>query len=175
MTTLTRLGDALLGGRVLAETMADAGVLRTLDLTGPAAVRPFVIKGLADAGRTVLAVTATAREAEDLVAELGDLVDPATVAYYPSWETLPHERMSPRSDTVGRRLAVLRRLRHPGTDVSNGPVRVIVATMGLAFTLVRVRAISNSTQLNMKQKKAATPTPALISGMNTVTKKRGKE
>ncbi|WP_298273876.1 hypothetical protein, partial [uncultured Bradyrhizobium sp.] len=31
----------------------------------------------------------------------------------PSWETLPHERLSPRSDTVGRRLAVLRRLRHP--------------------------------------------------------------
>ena len=29
-----------------------------------------------------------------------DLVDPDTVAYYPSWETLPHERLSPRSDTV---------------------------------------------------------------------------
>ncbi len=129
MTTLTRIADVLLGGRVLAETMADAKVLRTLDLTGPAAVRPIVIKGLVDAGRTVLAVTATAREAEDLVVELGDLVDPATVAYYPSWETLPHERMSPRSDTVGRRLAVLRRLVHPGTDASNGPVRVVVATV----------------------------------------------
>jgi transcription-repair coupling factor (superfamily II helicase) len=32
------------------------------------------------------------------------------VAYYPAWETLPHERLSPRSDTVGRRLEVLRRL-----------------------------------------------------------------
>jgi transcription-repair coupling factor (superfamily II helicase) len=49
------------------------------------------------------------------------------VAYYPAWETLPHERLSPRSDTVGRRLAVLRRLRHPGEDVSNGPLRVVVA------------------------------------------------
>ena len=26
------------------------------------------------------------------------------MAYYPAWETLPHERLSPRSDTVGRRL-----------------------------------------------------------------------
>ena len=34
------------------------------------------------------------------VEALGDLVDPALVAYYPSWETLPHERLSPRSDTV---------------------------------------------------------------------------
>ena len=41
---------------------------------------------------------------------LGSLMDPHHVAYYPSWETLPHERLSPRSDTVGRRLDVLRRL-----------------------------------------------------------------
>ena len=80
-----------------------------------------MVKGLVDAGRTVLAVAATAREAEDLVSALGGLMDPDEVAYYPAWETLPHERLSPRSDTVGRRLAVLRRLRHPGTDASNGP------------------------------------------------------
>ena len=127
MTTLTRVADDLLAGPVLAEAMADARDVTTLDLTGPAAVRPFVIRGLVEAGRTVLAVTATAREAEDLVEELVDLVDPARVAYYPSWETLPHERLSPRSDTVGRRLAVLRRLRHPGTDATNGPLSVVVA------------------------------------------------
>ncbi len=108
--------------------MLDAkGGLATLDLTGPAALRPFVVKGLVDAGRTVLVVAATVREAEDLTEELSDLVDPATVALYPAWETLPHERLSPRSDTVGRRLAVLRRLRHPGSDEASGPVRVVVA------------------------------------------------
>nr|WP_242498025.1 transcription-repair coupling factor [Nocardioides glacieisoli] len=107
--------------------MADAAVRNALDLTGPGAVRPFVVHGLVARGRTVLAVTATSREAEDLVEELADLVDPDTVAYYPSWETLPHERLSPRSDTVGRRLAVLRRLRHPGTDATNGPLKVVVA------------------------------------------------
>src|ERR671921_428771 len=65
--------------------------------------------------------------AEDLVEALGCLLDPEHVAYYPAWETLPHERLSPRSDTVGRRLAVLRRLVHPGTDASNGPLKVVVA------------------------------------------------
>ena len=75
----------------------------------------------------MLAVTPTSREAEDLVAQLADLVDPARVGYYPSWETLPHERLSPRSDTVGRRLAVLRRICHPGTDETNGPLSVVVA------------------------------------------------
>src|SRR4051812_48795805 len=109
--------------------MVDArdGAVRALDLTAPEALRPYVVAGLVREGRTVLAVTATAREAEDLVEALGDLLDPARIGYYPSWETLPHERLSPRSDTVGRRLAVLRRLRHPGDDPSNGPLSVVVA------------------------------------------------
>ncbi|MCW2774727.1 MAG: mfd, partial [Nocardioides sp.] len=126
---LSGLADAVLADPTLAAALADArgGTVRALDLTGPEAMRPYVVAGLVRAGRTVLVVTANGREAEDLVESLGDLVDPAHVAYYPSWETLPHERLSPRSDTVGRRLAVLRRLRHPGDDVSNGPLKVVVA------------------------------------------------
>lgn len=126
---LSGLADAVLADPTLSQALADArgGAVRALDLTGPEAMRPYVVAGLVREGRTVLAVTATSREAEDLVEALGDLVDPALVAYYPSWETLPHERLSPRSDTVGRRLAVLRRLRHPGDDASNGPLKVVVA------------------------------------------------
>ncbi|MCY7400730.1 MAG: DEAD/DEAH box helicase, partial [Nocardioides sp.] len=124
---LTAAAERLVSAPTLGAALADGAVQPTLDLTGPGAVRPFVVHGLVQRGRTVLAVTATSREAEDLVEELRDLVDPATVAYYPSWETLPHERLSPRNDTVGRRLAVLRRLRHPGTDASNGPLSVVVA------------------------------------------------
>lgn len=127
--SLSGLADAVLADTTLAAAMDDArsGAVRTLDLTAPEAMRPFAVAGLARAGRTVLAVTATSREADDLVAALGDLLDPAHVAAYPSWETLPHERLSPRSDTVGRRLAVLRRLVHPGVDASNGPLKVVVA------------------------------------------------
>ncbi|HET9858794.1 MAG TPA: transcription-repair coupling factor [Nocardioidaceae bacterium] len=126
---LQGLADLVLRDETLASAMADArgGAVRALDLTAPAALRPFVVKGLVDAGRTVLAVAATAREAEDLVTYLSGLLDPSLVAYYPAWETLPHERLSPRSDTVGKRLAVLRRLKHPGTDPTNGPLKVIVA------------------------------------------------
>ncbi|MCA2215670.1 transcription-repair coupling factor [Jidongwangia harbinensis] len=100
-----------------------------LDLTAPPALRPFVVAAVAGpaasggAGRPVLAVTATSREADDLADALGCLLSPDRVAVYPSWETLPHERLSPRSDTVGRRLAVLRRLAHPGEH----PVQVVVA------------------------------------------------
>ena len=122
------LADLVLREPVLAQAMDDAkSRVATVDLTGPQALRPFVVSGLAEAGRTVLVVAATVREAEDLTVELEDLLEPGSVALYPAWETLPHERLSPRSDTVGRRLAVLRRLQHPGDQLDNGPLRVIVA------------------------------------------------
>ncbi|CUR55128.1 Transcription-repair-coupling factor [metagenome] len=124
---LTGLADAVLADPTLTAAFQQAASAEALDLTGPAALRPFAVAGLVRAGRTVLAVTATAREAEDLVTELGCLVDPDLVGHYPSWETLPHERLSPRSDTVGRRLAVLRRVCHPGLTAQDGPLRVLVA------------------------------------------------
>ncbi|HEX8630900.1 MAG TPA: CarD family transcriptional regulator, partial [Catenuloplanes sp.] len=122
------LGDP---GLTRARNLARAGGLEAdgLDLTAPAALRPFVVAAVAappdggGAGRPVLAVTATSREADDLAGALGCLLPPGQVAVYPAWETLPHERLSPRSDTVGRRLAVLRRLAHPDGD----PLTVVVA------------------------------------------------
>ncbi|MGH3472550.1 MAG: transcription-repair coupling factor, partial [Nocardioidaceae bacterium] len=112
--------------------VAKLGEPSSLDMTAPEALRPFVTAALSapepGVAKTVLVVTATAREADDVVAAAKDLVQPDTVVDYPAWETLPHERLSPRSDTVGRRLAVLRRLRHPDpTSLAHGPVSVIVA------------------------------------------------
>src|SRR3954466_6767579 len=100
----------------------------TLDLSAPPGLRPFLLATLAArTGRTVLAVTATSREAEDLVTALQSLLPTDSVVDYPAWETLPHERLSPRADTVGRRLAVLRRLAHPSpTDPTIGPLDVVV-------------------------------------------------
>jgi len=126
---LAGLADAVLAEPTLAGALEDARDNRVpaLDLTGPAALRPFVVAGLARTGRTVLVVTATVREAEDLVEELSDVVPGSGLALYPAWETLPHERLSPRSDTIGRRLAILRRLVHPGVGDDDGPVQVIVS------------------------------------------------
>jgi transcription-repair coupling factor (superfamily II helicase) len=124
--TLAGLLDTVLADPSLARVVE--AVPSTLDLTAPAGMRPFVVASLARTGRTVLAVTATGREAEELEAALGSLLDPDRVALFPSWETLPHERLSPRADTVGRRLAVLRRLAHPSSDdPATGPIDVVIA------------------------------------------------
>ena len=123
--TLQRLATLVATEPTVSQALADRldGV-NELDFQAPESLRPFLTQALATQS-TVLVVTATARESEDLVADLGEMLGEANVAYYPAWETLPHERLSPRSDTVGRRLAVLRRLVHPGGEAA--PVRVIVA------------------------------------------------
>ncbi|MFF7674915.1 transcription-repair coupling factor [Actinacidiphila glaucinigra] len=129
--SLNGLLDVVVDDPALAEAVRGAadGNRPHVDLVGPPAARPLALAALAArSGRTLLAVTATGREAEDLVAALRSLLPEDSVVEYPAWETLPHERLSPRSDTVGRRLAVLRRLAHPSADdPTAGPVRVVVA------------------------------------------------
>ncbi|WP_461189561.1 transcription-repair coupling factor [Arthrobacter sp. Z4-13] len=126
--------------RVRAETARGFDVRgQDYQISAPAGLRPVLLAEMADgiaaaagAGHdvagpgVVLAVTATGREAEDLTAALRAYLPADAVAEFPSWETLPHERLSPRSDTVGRRLSVLRRLAHPETSTA-GPLRVLVA------------------------------------------------
>jgi len=108
-----------------ARLTGTASATAALDVTAPAPIYPLVAAAVADVA-PVLVVTATAREAEDLTAALADLLPEHAVAEFPAWETLPHERLSPSSDTVGRRLGVLRRLAHP-QDAEHGAVRVLVA------------------------------------------------
>jgi transcription-repair coupling factor (superfamily II helicase) len=81
------------------------------------------------------------------------VVGEEVVAYYPAWETLPHERLSPRSDTVGRRLEVLRRLagnsQPPAPRIVVAPVRSILQPQvkGLAeMTPIRL-AVGDETDL----------------------------
>src|SRR6476661_8299866 len=98
-----------------------------LALVGPASARLFAACALAEAG-PLLVVAATGREADDLTAELRGVFGDSA-AMFPSWETLPHERLSPGVDTVGARLMVLRRLAHPDDERLGPPLRVVVTTV----------------------------------------------
>ncbi|MDO5675979.1 MAG: transcription-repair coupling factor [Propionibacteriaceae bacterium] len=125
--------QALEASEGLQYTLADArrSGVTTLDVTTVGAFFPVLTAALAEEStRTVLLITSTYREAEQLTSEIGGLLGKDAVAYYPAWETLPHERLSPRADTVGRRLAVLRRLAgnsdEPAPKVVVAPVRSIL-------------------------------------------------
>nr|WP_243743569.1 transcription-repair coupling factor [Brevibacterium luteolum] len=116
--------------RLLQTNSAYSAALAALADTSTAGGSISAITGLwpsvmADAAQSgpILAVTATGREADHLERALADYLPESSVAVFPSWETLPHEKLSPRSDTVGRRLSVLRRLSHPGDE----PLNVVIA------------------------------------------------
>ena len=86
-----------------------------LDIVTPAGSRaPLIAEMLtAEKSRQLVIVTATGRDGDELAAALRAYLPSDDVAVLPPWETLPHERLSPRADTVAKRLAVLRRLAHP--------------------------------------------------------------
>ncbi|WP_455429412.1 transcription-repair coupling factor [Lentisalinibacter sediminis] len=94
--------------------------LRRPDLpaTGASPVRWGGLVGEADAlaiaeaaarhAGPVLAVAASAREADRLEAALGFFTDADTpVLHFPDWETLPYDSFSPHQDIVSERLATL--------------------------------------------------------------------
>src|SRR3712207_2106424 len=117
----------------MARVLAAAGNAE-LAVTAPPSVQPLVAAALAagggsgaqrgGAGVPVLGVTAGERDADAVADQLRCFLPDRRTAVFPAWETLPHERLSPRADTVGRRLAVLRDLTHPG---QNGTIDVLVA------------------------------------------------
>ena len=127
LSGLLTTSDPELGALTAASRDLRPAGVPALAVEGPSALRPFLAAALADGGRTVLTVTATDREAEDLGGAVADLLGRDAVAVLPSWETLPHERLSPRPDTVGRRLSIFRSLADPAT----APRLVVAAARSL--------------------------------------------
>ncbi|MCK6081123.1 transcription-repair coupling factor [Microbacterium sp. EYE_5] len=92
------LDSAALDADFSAVTGIDAPLLAGLLERRVAQGRPPVL----------LLVAPTGRRAESIGAALQCLLPTAIVRHLPAWETLPHERLSPSAETVGRRLSVLR-------------------------------------------------------------------
>ena len=91
-----------------AQTDAEISAVDGLD----APIIAGLLRKRASAGRpaSALVVTPTGRRAESVAAALGAYLDDAEILTFPAWETLPHERLSPSPDTVGKRLDTLRRI-----------------------------------------------------------------
>ncbi|WP_200329650.1 transcription-repair coupling factor [Leucobacter sp. L43] len=84
----------------------------------------------------LLVIAATSREADAIRSALASLLPEAITTEFPAWETLPHERLSPSAETVGRRAESLRLLREYDGEV---PL-VIVASVRAALQPVSPHA-----------------------------------
>jgi transcription-repair coupling factor (superfamily II helicase) len=94
-------------------------------VVGPSSTFPFLLAARASK-HPLLVVTSSSRSSEDLVNELRELYD--NVIEFPAWETLPHERLSPRSDTVALRIKSLYALKenHKLHPIIVTPVRGVI-------------------------------------------------
>ena len=94
-------------------------------IIAPAPTYPFLLAKIAETS-SLLIVTSSSRSAEDLANELRELHN--KVLEFPAWETLPHERLSPRSDTVARRLATLADLANKNNEntIVVAPIRAVI-------------------------------------------------
>ena len=117
---------------VFAQDEALHRVLESIDhgesgcVVAPAGARIPLIASMAQRrDKTIYVVVPTGREAEETASALRAWVEDVEV--FPSWETLPHERLSPQVDTMAQRIAVLRRLIHPQSgDEHAGALNVVV-------------------------------------------------
>ena len=77
--------------------------------------------------KPIVVVTSTAREAETLCDDLEIWLGKDRVRYFPAWETLPFERISPATETMGNRLEILHGIQTGrGPDVLVAPVRSLL-------------------------------------------------
>ena len=95
----------------LTWAQTDADLLASAGMDAPMLAGLLERRSAAGKPAALLVVAPTGRRAESLAAALGSYLPGAEILSFPAWETLPHERLSPSPDTVGRRLEVLRRMR----------------------------------------------------------------
>jgi transcription-repair coupling factor (superfamily II helicase) len=81
--------------------------------------------------QALLAIVSTGRESESLRAALACYLPGAEIIEFPAWETLPHERLSPSAETVGKRLTAIRHLAHWNTNRTGNIV--VVASVRAAL------------------------------------------
>src|SRR5690625_778595 len=138
---LTGLLSQITRADQVREVISSAPQRGILDVVAPVGIRAPLVAEIArqaqrsgadaQASEMFVVVTATGREAQDFADALSCYLPADEIAVLPAWETLPHERLSPRSDTVARRLAVFRRLAHPelapeAAGTGRGPIRVLL-------------------------------------------------
>jgi len=133
---------------------ADAHIRDALEckkrIIAPTSLHPF-LASIRAAERPLLIVTSSSRSSEDLVNDLRELHD--DVFEFPAWETLPHERLSPRSDTVAQRISTLIKLKE---NKAHNPI-VVTPVRGLIHRIINslaqtpVRELAVGAQCDLKE------------------------
>jgi len=119
-------------------------------IVAPSSLHPF-LAAIRAKDRPLLIVTGSSRTSEDLVNDLRELHE--SVYEFPAWETLPHERLSPRSDTVAQRISTLIELSKKQTHnpIVVTPVRGLIHRIINSLAQNPVRELTVGAQCDLKE------------------------
>lgn len=92
-----------------------------LDLVCAQSLTPFLLSHRATS-KPIVIVTHSSRRAEDIGIEISAILGKEAIIQFPAWETLPHEKLSPKSDTVAQRIHALYQLQN-----ASGKLRILIA------------------------------------------------
>ncbi|NBO51204.1 MAG: transcription-repair coupling factor, partial [Actinobacteria bacterium] len=118
------------------------------NLIAPSAIHSLLA---ATAKSPLLVVTTSTRHSEELAAEISSLIGSDQVINFPAWETLPHERLSPKADTVTARFRALDKIISNQTKIVVCSIRALlqpIISNDLDASKIRIK--SNST-FNMSE------------------------
>ena len=118
------------------------------NLIAPSAIHSLLA---ATAKSPLLVVTTSTRHSEELAAEISSLIGSDQVINFPAWETLPHERLSPKADTVTARFIALDKIISNQTKIVVCSIRALlqpIISNDLDASKIRIK--SNAT-FNMSE------------------------
>ena len=121
--------------KVLADIKEQIGSKKIIDLktlVAPISLHPFIVKELSNDG-FLLVVVANSNLANDLAKQLEYFFEKAKISIFPSWETLPHERLSPKPDTVTNRLKTLDQL-------NSNQIKILITTVRALISPILVKS-----------------------------------
>ena len=96
------------------------------ELFAPVNTHPIAIAAIAKLGGVNLVIVPSSRQADEVLETMSELASEVEVISLPSWETLPHERLSPSAETIGRRLRALHRMHQVRSGVDH-PVVILIS------------------------------------------------
>ncbi|MEY4401955.1 MAG: transcription-repair-coupling factor, partial [Actinomycetota bacterium] len=114
-------------------------------------IRPILIAALARSrpNDVLLVVTPTDTQARVLFDDLRAYAD-CEVDFFPSWETLPFERVSPATETMGERMRLVARLRRASPRLIVAPIRAVLQRLSPASHTFEPLVIRRGSSLDLE-------------------------
>ena len=113
------------------------------------AIRSILISRLS-LDSQLLVVVPNSRIGDLLISEITS-ISGSPVAEFPAWETLPHEKLSPKSDTVTKRLKLLNSLKNNPPKIIVTSIRGLIQPISKSVATTPTIKLKNGLELSLEE------------------------